>query len=86
MSEEGGKIDEIYKLVRKNNKMVKGMYDAQKRAQMFRLIYWIVIVVLAVMAYLYIEPYIEQTEELYTSAREVFEKMQDVLEKLPSSD
>ncbi len=70
------RVEEIHKLVKKNNRMIKRMYDAQRRASFFRFLDWIIIVILAVIAYIYIEPYIGQLEDMYT-------KVQGTLEEIP---
>ncbi len=77
------KIDEIYRLVKKNNSMIKRMHDAQKRAFIFRLIKWFVVIALAVAVYVYIEPYVDQFEGLYENFKETSEKTQDFLENVP---
>lgn len=69
------KVEEIHKLVKKNNRMIRKMYDAQRRAAFFRLLDWVIIVILALIAYIYIEPYIDQLEDLYTKVQSVFEQI-----------
>lgn len=68
------KVEEVHKLVKKNNQMIRKMYDAQRRAAFFRLLYWMVIIILAVIAYISIEPYIDQFEDLYTKVHSTSEQ------------
>ncbi|MFP4539665.1 MAG: hypothetical protein ACLFNN_01860 [Candidatus Paceibacterota bacterium] len=62
-------LADVYELVRENNKMLRQMRDAQRRAGLFKILYWLIIVGVAVVAYLYIEPYLDDLESLYTEAQ-----------------
>ncbi len=77
------RIEEIHKLVRKNYSMTKKMYDAQRRASIFGVLNWAIIIVLAVIAYIYIEPYITQLESMYGAVNEASERIQEGLDKIP---
>ncbi len=85
MSEyEGGdeRIEEIYKLLKKNNRMVKRMYEAQRRAAFLRILQWVVIIFLAVLVYIYIEPYIVQLESLYDVIQGASAGAQNIVDQL----
>ncbi|MGM0482473.1 MAG: hypothetical protein ACQEP6_01245 [Patescibacteria group bacterium] len=75
------RVEEIRELARENNKMLRKLYSAQRRSLIFTLFYWAVIVVLAVIAYIYIEPYLDRLEDLYTTAHEASKEAQEVLER-----
>ena len=77
------RLEEIERLARKNNSMLRSMHSAQRRGVIFRLFHWAVIIVLAVIAYLYIEPYIERFEELYSTAKEASVEAGRALDSLP---
>ncbi|MGM0628804.1 MAG: hypothetical protein ACQESA_00030 [Patescibacteria group bacterium] len=77
------RIEEIHELARENNEMLRKLYSAQRRSLMFTFFYWAVIVVLAVIAYIYIEPYLDRLEDLYTTAQEASKEAREAFERLP---
>lgn len=80
--EDEDQIEEIYELTRKNNDLLRKMYFAQRRSAILGLLHWVIIIVMAVIAYIYIEPYIEGLEDLYTAAQQASENAQEALERL----
>jgi len=59
------RLDRIEKTVNDTNKMVAAMRRAQKKAGFFRLLYWLVIIVLAIASFYYVQPYISQFGAAY---------------------
>ena len=80
---ENEKLEKVYRLVKKNNDMLVAMRNAKRREGFFKLLQWVVVIILAVVAYLYIEPYLDQLREIYLSAQDVKEKTRGLLEQRP---
>lgn len=80
---ENEKLEKVYRLVKKNNDMLVAMRNAKRREGFFKLLQWVVVIILAVVAYLYIEPYLDQLREIYLSAQDVKEKTRGLLEQIP---
>lgn len=64
---------EIEELVRENNEILRKMQRAQVRGKVYRALYWIIIIVMAVAAFYFIQPYVESVRnayDTYESARQ----------------
>lgn len=53
------------KLSQENNLLLKKVRRVQKRAYAAKLVYWVVILLIALGAYYYIQPYIQKVTDLY---------------------
>ena len=70
----------MYEMVKENNQILHKLHRAQKRAIFFRVLYWIIMIALALGAYYYIQPYLNQVVALYdqgTSGFQSFQNLQD---------
>ena len=61
------KLDRILALSEENNEYIKKVRSTQKNAQMFKAIYWVVIITFAVGGFYFVKPYINTMMNLYTS-------------------
>ncbi|MES2224597.1 MAG: hypothetical protein V4478_01270 [Patescibacteria group bacterium] len=59
------RLARIEKMVGDNSRMLSSMRAAQKRAGYFKLLYWLVIVILAIASFYAIKPYIAQFGAAY---------------------
>lgn len=66
------KIEEVRKLAEENNIMLQKMKRSMRLATVFRVIYWVIALGLAVGAYYFIQPYIEGAQRVYTDLDERF--------------
>jgi hypothetical protein len=64
------KLEKLTRMVEEDHKLIKGMYTRARWATVFRVIYWGVIVLAALGAYVYIQPYIDSFKEAYQSVNE----------------
>ena len=60
--------------MKENNQILHRMRRDQKRAFMFRVIYWVIILSFAYGAYFYIEPYVQKFITLYSSSNQSLQK------------
>ncbi|HEY4504561.1 MAG TPA: hypothetical protein VJI73_02200 [Candidatus Paceibacterota bacterium] len=70
------KTEELLKLTRENNTILKGMRRAQRWRIFFQAIYWIAVAGLVVASYRYVQPYLESVITAYT-------KIQNTLNSIP---
>ncbi len=78
------KLDELLVLTGENNKMLHKMRKAQQRANVTRILYWIVIIGLALGATYYIKPYINQVLSIYSEGASSLNTVQDLGGKIPT--
>jgi hypothetical protein len=64
------KQEEILKLTRENNQILRGMRRAQRWHTFFQAIYWVAAAGLIVAGYKYIEPYLDSILQTYQSIQE----------------
>jgi hypothetical protein len=62
------KLDELLRLTEENNKILRGMRRAQRLAAVGRVLYWIMLALVAYGTYYYLQPYLKQVEEIYSGA------------------
>ena len=53
-------------LSKENNEMLRKVRRVQKRAYAAKIAYWVIVLLLALGAYYYIQPYIQKVTDLYT--------------------
>jgi len=53
------------KVSKENNKMLHKMRGAQKRANIFKFLYWLIIIGIAVGAFYFLQPLFEQVKSAY---------------------
>lgn len=78
------KIEELEELIKQNieltqetNRIVRGMRRSARWGWFFTLVWWGVILASTGAAYYYLQPYIQQAQELYTQARDANHQAQD---------
>ena len=74
--EENKKLEEVYELVKENNSMLKKVRRVQKNAMLIRVLYWFVIVAIALGAFYYIKPYMENLISVYTNTADTFNNLE----------
>lgn len=57
-------------LTQENNRMLRGMRSSVRWGRFFTLLWWGVILASTGVAYYYLQPYIEQAQQIYMQARE----------------
>ncbi|HYC34698.1 MAG TPA: hypothetical protein VEC13_03110 [Candidatus Paceibacterota bacterium] len=71
------KIDETYELSLENNKMLRSIQKRARWSFLGRLVYWIIILGVAVGAFYYVKPYVEDLIKVYDSIRQTESKIQE---------
>jgi len=82
MDEQERKIlDEVLRLSRDNNVMVRKLVSAHRRVVIWRFIYWTVIIGSAIAAYYSIQPYFTSLVKLYAGQNvdKVFEGLKTIV-------
>ncbi len=60
-------IEESLTLNRESNTILKGIRSAQRRAEIMKIIYWVIILGITFGAYYFVQPYIESLMGYYSS-------------------
>ena len=75
-SDERELLDRILDLSEENNKILRKMQRANRIATVFHIIYYVVLVGVAIGAFVYLQPYIDSIMKSYSSFRGAFEQLQ----------
>ncbi|HRH31245.1 MAG TPA: hypothetical protein PK950_01100 [Candidatus Paceibacterota bacterium] len=68
---------ENIQLTRENHTMLKKLRRAQKNAKMMKMIYWVIIIALAYMAYVKVRPLIQQASDTYNAAQQQLDSIKN---------
>ena len=66
-AEDKKKLDRVLELAEENNKYIRQVRSSQKTSQMIKAIYWVVIIVVALGGFYYVQPYFKSLTSLYSS-------------------
>lgn len=72
------KIDETFRLAKENNKILHSVQNHARWAAVMRFAYWLVILGIGIGSFYFIQPYIEQAMNLYSSFKNTEQKIQDL--------
>ena len=64
------KLEKLTRIVEEDHKMLKGVYTRMRIGSAFRIVYWGLILLAALGAYVYIQPYIDSFKEAYESVNQ----------------
>ena len=73
-SEDKRTLEKILSLTEENNSMLHKVRSVQKTAQMFRAIYWVIILGSVLGAFYFVKPYLDSILGLYTGLSGVKDK------------
>jgi cell division protein FtsL len=76
------RLKSIEEKLDKNNQLLVKVRRVQRQGQLFKILYWVLIVLLAFGAFYYIQPYVNQLLETYTGIQDTQEKMQSTIPNL----
>jgi len=72
-------LEDTYHLVEENNKMLHKVRGVQKRATLFSVFYWIVIIGVSVGAFYFLQPYVDGFRDFVTETNSTFDKFKSFL-------
>ena len=64
--EDKRKLDRVLKLAEENNEYVREVRSTQKTAQMWKSIYWVLIIAAVFGGYYYLKPYLTKMTQIYS--------------------
>ncbi len=67
------KIDELLTLTKENNKMLSRMRATQVRHHTFQMIYWLIVIGIAVGAFYFLQPYFDDAKKLLSDGLTTFQ-------------
>ena len=68
-------LDEVTKLTRQNNKIMRKIQRSMRVGLIFRILYWILIIGSMLGAYYYLQPFIDDIGETYNNLIDIPEKI-----------
>jgi len=68
--EEKSLLERTNRLAEENNAILRGMRRSNRISMIFRAVYWLIIIAIAVGAAYYLQPYVDQMMNLYNKAEE----------------
>ena len=68
-------LDEVTKLTRQNNKIMRKIQRSMRVGLIFRMLYWILIIGSMLGAYYYLQPFIDDIGETYNNLIDIPEKI-----------
>lgn len=71
-------LHENLRLAKENNRLLNKLYKYQQFQRITRFLYWIAVAALALGAYYYAKPYIDNVRNAYTSIQETVGGVQNV--------
>lgn len=71
--DERRKLERILEIVEKDHSRINKLYRAMQWGRIFTVIYWVLIIGIAVGAFYFIQPYVEQLGGMYESFKELIE-------------
>jgi len=64
------RLRETRQLAEDNNELLRKVYGILWRGRVFRILYWVIIIGVAIGAFYFLEPYLDQANTLYGSFQE----------------
>jgi hypothetical protein len=71
-------LEEVVALSRENNAMVRKLVSAQRTAMLWKLSYWVIIIVITLIAYFALQPYLTSLTKIYSGG-----DINQILDSLP---
>jgi|GEM_PF-899680 len=70
------KLDEIYDLVKDNNKMLHSVQSSRRWTKFWRAIYLLALIAITIVGYYYLEPYFKALQKTYTTLQQGVSEIQ----------
>ncbi len=75
-------LEENLKLSKENNEMLSSLIRSKKRNNIFKAVYWGIIIIITIGTYYFIQPYISGLTSLYTGGASDLQGIGDIKAKL----
>jgi uncharacterized protein (UPF0333 family) len=82
--EERELLSQSIKLAEENNKMLRGIRRSNRFSLFLRIIYWLIILAIAFIAYYYIQPYVNAAIKSYNDMKNNVQSVKNISTNLPS--
>ena len=76
-------IEANLKLAKENNKILRKMRGAQKRAAFFTILKWIIIIIIFAGSFYFLQPYFQVVQDLYQQIQTTIGQIGEVGKSLP---
>ena len=78
--ETKAKLEETFKLVEENNKIIKQLRTHLWIGRGIRIVYWVVIIGIALSAYYFAQPFVEDAKGIYGGAKEDINSLNSIID------
>ncbi len=72
-------LEDTYNLAEENNKMLRKVRGVQKREAIFSGLKWLVVIIIGVGSFYFLQPYIDFVKEFVTSTGATLNKIDNIL-------
>jgi TRAP-type C4-dicarboxylate transport system permease small subunit len=72
------KIDRLIRLSEENNDKIRALHKSMVWGRIFRIVYWVIIIGLAIGAFYYLQPYIDSLTDAYGQIQDAQDSLQDI--------
>ena len=76
--EQKTNFDRLLELAEENNILLKQVRKTQKASQMMKAVYWVIIIVVSLGSYLFVQPYVKDLLGLYSGGVNALKSVQDL--------
>ena len=80
-SESNKLLEETLELARENNKILRGIRRSQRIASFMSLLYWVVVIGVAIGAFYYLQPYVDQAQKFWHDTGMTIDKFKGMMPK-----
>ena len=79
------KLNQILEKVEENNNILRKMRRASIWGDVFRIFYWTIIIVSAVGAYWFVQPYVDTLKSSYSRIQNDINSVKEITSKIPTT-
>jgi len=78
-------LQENLRISHENNEMLINLVKAQRQQKIYRIVYWVIIIVVTIASFYFVEPYLGNIINLYSGGAGDTSNVSDILKNLSSN-
>jgi len=71
-------LEKTHSLAKENHKILKELQAARRRAALFKMLYWLIVVIIALVIFYQLYPALEQILEVYGTGSDLLNNIPDI--------
>lgn len=76
-------LEKTYALSKENNGILKKIRSASRWSVFFRLMYWVFIAIIAIVAFMFVKPYVDAVFNAYNNVQEDISSVKTTVNTIP---